>query len=233
LKKERPTKLSQIFNEPSETARDKDGRFFIDFDGDVFVHVLNYLRHGSIPPKEKISEVYECAKYFGINTMVDALKLYSPIVCMNAIIEMKKSFDKEQYELIKYYCVKELTEKFHSKADKYLMFDTLPNNCPVIRPNAGNMFAHSVNKSCYVPQCSNVQISYPNIYKDLFLPKIQTCPELMKCLGYDLCELGFGNISYFTDGGQVRCTYCQYITVNIIILRQKRLQGDCYPCWNS
>ncbi|XP_060560890.1 BTB/POZ domain-containing protein KCTD7-like [Ruditapes philippinarum] len=81
LMKESPTRLSKMFENLEMIPRDKQCRFVIDFDGDIFVHVLNYLRTGSHPPKDKVLEVYECAEYFGIKSMVDALRLFIPTCC--------------------------------------------------------------------------------------------------------------------------------------------------------
>ncbi|XP_046331038.2 uncharacterized protein LOC124114491 [Haliotis rufescens] len=61
--------LAAMFSGRHPIAKDKDGRYFIDVDGDVFVHVLNFLRFGKMPPPERASEVNEYAEYFGLQEL--------------------------------------------------------------------------------------------------------------------------------------------------------------------
>ncbi|XP_048255260.1 FH protein interacting protein FIP2-like [Haliotis rufescens] len=48
--------LAAMLSGRHPVAKDKDGRYFIDVDGDVFVHILNFLRFGKMPPPERASE---------------------------------------------------------------------------------------------------------------------------------------------------------------------------------
>ena len=43
------TLLAEMFSGHSEPARDKDGSYFIDRDGEFFRYVLNFLRDGTLP----------------------------------------------------------------------------------------------------------------------------------------------------------------------------------------
>ncbi|XP_048255261.1 BTB/POZ domain-containing protein KCTD7-like [Haliotis rufescens] len=61
--------LATMFSGRHPVAKDKDGRYFIDVDGDVFVHILNFLRFGKMPPPERASEVNEYAEYFGLEEL--------------------------------------------------------------------------------------------------------------------------------------------------------------------
>ncbi|XP_048255924.1 BTB/POZ domain-containing protein KCTD7-like isoform X1 [Haliotis rufescens] len=61
--------LATMFSGRHPVAKDKDGRYFIDVDGDVFVHILNFLRFGKMPPPERASQVNEYAEYFGLEEL--------------------------------------------------------------------------------------------------------------------------------------------------------------------
>ncbi|XP_048255937.1 BTB/POZ domain-containing protein KCTD7-like isoform X3 [Haliotis rufescens] len=61
--------LATMFSGRHPVAKDKDGRYFIDVEGDVFVHILNFLRFGKMPPPERASEVNEYAEYFGLQEL--------------------------------------------------------------------------------------------------------------------------------------------------------------------
>ncbi|WAR00457.1 KCTD7-like protein [Mya arenaria] len=72
--------LSAMFSGKYSVIRDKDGRYFIDADGDNFIHILNYLRYGDIPSQRIAEAVYREATYFGIHGLVDELEKYPQIL---------------------------------------------------------------------------------------------------------------------------------------------------------
>ncbi|XP_046331036.2 BTB/POZ domain-containing protein KCTD7-like [Haliotis rufescens] len=67
------SKLAGMFSGRHPVAKDKDGRYFIDMDGDVFVHILNFLRIGTMPPPERAKEVRDYASGFGLNVLFTAI----------------------------------------------------------------------------------------------------------------------------------------------------------------
>ncbi|XP_078599598.1 BTB/POZ domain-containing protein KCTD6-like [Branchiostoma floridae x Branchiostoma japonicum] len=61
----------------SAALLDDQGRFFIDWDGTVFRHVLNFLRIGGLvlPDEFKEFDLLEMeAEYYGIQEMLDAVR---------------------------------------------------------------------------------------------------------------------------------------------------------------
>ena len=63
-----------MFSGKHPQPQDKNGRYFIDADGDTFVYILRYLRHKQLPPKDMIEEVYRAAQYFGPQDLLDELE---------------------------------------------------------------------------------------------------------------------------------------------------------------
>ncbi|XP_046563928.1 BTB/POZ domain-containing protein KCTD7-like isoform X2 [Haliotis rubra] len=61
--------LAAMFSGRQPVIQDKDGRYFIDVDGDVFVHVLNFLRFETMPPPEAAADVRKYADYFGLDVL--------------------------------------------------------------------------------------------------------------------------------------------------------------------
>eukprot|EP00451_Oxyrrhis_marina_P045251 CAMPEP_0204435540 /NCGR_PEP_ID=MMETSP0470-20130426/73802_1 /ASSEMBLY_ACC=CAM_ASM_000385 /TAXON_ID=2969 /ORGANISM="Oxyrrhis marina" /LENGTH=237 /DNA_ID=CAMNT_0051434115 /DNA_START=30 /DNA_END=740 /DNA_ORIENTATION=+ len=55
------------------TARDAEGRVFLDRDGSLFRHVLNYLRDRSVPQLSARGELRAEARYFGLEQLEAAL----------------------------------------------------------------------------------------------------------------------------------------------------------------
>lgn len=74
LTKHNDTMLAAMFSGKHPQPQDKNGRYFIDADGDTFVYILRYLRHKQLPPKDMIEEVYRAAQYFGPQDLLDELE---------------------------------------------------------------------------------------------------------------------------------------------------------------
>ncbi|XP_071118481.1 BTB/POZ domain-containing protein KCTD6-like [Haliotis cracherodii] len=114
------SKLAGMFSGRHPVAKDKDGRCFIDVDGDVFVHILNFLRFGKMPPPERASEVNEYAEYFGLQ------ELKAPVL---------EDFEQVLYEIWKkklpdyqsiWDCVK---RKLDTISTSYFYIGTTSSNC--------------------------------------------------------------------------------------------------------
>lgn len=71
--------LAAMFSGRHPVSKDKDGRFFIDVDGDVFSHIIGYLRFRKLPPVHLSLEVHEHAVYFGVLELADILSSFSPV----------------------------------------------------------------------------------------------------------------------------------------------------------
>ncbi|XP_046563920.1 BTB/POZ domain-containing protein KCTD6-like isoform X1 [Haliotis rubra] len=65
--------LAAMFSGRQPVIQDKDGRYFIDVDGDVFVHVLNFLRFETMPPPEAAADVRKYADYFGLDVLKEGI----------------------------------------------------------------------------------------------------------------------------------------------------------------
>ena len=65
--------LAAMFSGRQPISQHKDGRFFIDSDGDIFFHILNFLRQGELPPSNVSKRVKRYAAYFGLDSLVYAL----------------------------------------------------------------------------------------------------------------------------------------------------------------
>jgi len=54
-------------------------RYFIDRDGRLFHHILNFLRQGVLPPLEDSFKVYQEAQYYNIAELCAALEVLRPV----------------------------------------------------------------------------------------------------------------------------------------------------------
>ncbi|XP_048255932.1 BTB/POZ domain-containing protein KCTD7-like isoform X1 [Haliotis rufescens] len=75
LTKDKDSKLAAMFSGGQLVNQDKDGRYFIDADGDVFVHVLNFLRYDTVPPRGAATAVLKYADYFELHALRKTLEM--------------------------------------------------------------------------------------------------------------------------------------------------------------
>ena len=71
--------LAAMFSGRHPVNKDKHGRYFIDADGAIFAHILNYLRFGRLPPESVTLQVHEYAEYFGLQTLASKTSLLSVV----------------------------------------------------------------------------------------------------------------------------------------------------------
>ena len=64
--------MAALFNEPLE--KDSQGRYFIDRDGKLFHHILNYLGNDELPLADMAVDVLEEAEYYQVTGLVDWCK---------------------------------------------------------------------------------------------------------------------------------------------------------------
>ena len=79
LTKDPNNMLAAMFSGRHPVSKNQDGRYFIDVDGDIFAHVLNYLRFEKLPLVNDAMDVYEYAEYFGIQSLVEELKVFEAV----------------------------------------------------------------------------------------------------------------------------------------------------------
>ena len=76
LKKYRPNLFTQLLSGEGNFKKSADGYYFFDRDGVHFRHILNYMRHGSLPDyiiRQCKDELLFEATFYGIKSLVDFL----------------------------------------------------------------------------------------------------------------------------------------------------------------
>ncbi|KAL3856966.1 hypothetical protein ACJMK2_011672 [Sinanodonta woodiana] len=82
--------LSLLFSGRYKVDKDAEGNYFLDSNGGLFCFILEYLRNGTLPPKDMTAAVYKEAGYYGIYDLVEKLK-FSPPVVSHIVKEANKS----------------------------------------------------------------------------------------------------------------------------------------------
>lgn len=78
--------LSTMFNGRHVISRDDDGNPFIDANPKYFEHILEYLRHETIPPFDVTLCMYHQACYYNIGPLIEELRS-TPVVTKELIRE--------------------------------------------------------------------------------------------------------------------------------------------------
>ncbi|KAK6188954.1 hypothetical protein SNE40_005023 [Patella caerulea] len=104
LTKNGSTMLGAMFSGKFDVQKDQNGKYFIDADGEMFSHILRYLRYSELPPYSLCEKVYKDACYFGINELVEELERTPPLVGRKMRERFRsriKGYDQFVNELIK------------------------------------------------------------------------------------------------------------------------------------
>ncbi|XP_050177870.1 BTB/POZ domain-containing protein KCTD7 isoform X1 [Myiozetetes cayanensis] len=79
LRRYEDTMLAAMFSGRHYIPTDAEGRYFIDRDGTYFGDILNFLRSGDLPPRERVRSVYKEAQYYSIGPLLDNLEDIQPL----------------------------------------------------------------------------------------------------------------------------------------------------------
>jgi len=66
--------LAAMFSGRHQLDQDGNGSYFLDSNGSCFVHILDFLRHGILPPNNVALKVYREACYYGIQPLITKLQ---------------------------------------------------------------------------------------------------------------------------------------------------------------
>ncbi|XP_068187360.1 BTB/POZ domain-containing protein KCTD7 [Antennarius striatus] len=79
LRRFEDTMLAAMFSGRHYIPRDSEGRYFIDRDGMYFGDILNFLREGELPQRERVRAVHREAQYYAIGPLLDSLEDTQPL----------------------------------------------------------------------------------------------------------------------------------------------------------
>ncbi|KAM8742360.1 BTB/POZ domain-containing protein KCTD7 isoform 2-T2 [Acanthopagrus schlegelii] len=79
LRRFEDTMLAAMFSGRHYIPRDADGRYFIDRDGTYFGDILNFLREGELPHRDRVRAVHREAQYYAIGPLLDSLEDTQPL----------------------------------------------------------------------------------------------------------------------------------------------------------
>ena len=100
LTKDPNSMLAAMFSGRHPVSKDQNGCYFIDVAGDIFAHILNYLRFEKLPPIYAALEVYDYAVYFGIQSLVEEMKCFESVI-LHTYSEKEKAYYPKYKENLK------------------------------------------------------------------------------------------------------------------------------------
>jgi hypothetical protein len=100
LRKYPDSMLAAMFSGRHRLDRDPAGAYFLDSNGAHFGHVLEYLRHATLPPPAAAVHVWREAAYYGLTSLQDALQT-TPAVAAATVRDMHRAQFPDYSELKK------------------------------------------------------------------------------------------------------------------------------------
>ncbi|XP_031724850.1 BTB/POZ domain-containing protein KCTD7 isoform X1 [Anarrhichthys ocellatus] len=79
LRRYEDTMLAAMFSGRHHIPRDAEGRYFIDRDGTYFADILNFLREGELPHRDRVRAVHREAQYYALGPLLDSLEDTQPL----------------------------------------------------------------------------------------------------------------------------------------------------------
>ncbi|XP_028321931.1 BTB/POZ domain-containing protein KCTD7 [Gouania willdenowi] len=79
LRRYEDTMLAAMFSGRHYIPKDAEGRYVIDRDGLYFGDILNFLREGELPHRDRVRAVHREAQYYAIGPLLDRLEDIQPL----------------------------------------------------------------------------------------------------------------------------------------------------------
>ncbi|XP_026888550.2 BTB/POZ domain-containing protein KCTD7 [Electrophorus electricus] len=79
LRRYEDTMLAAMFSGRHHVPRDAEGRYFIDRDGTYFGDILNFLREGQLPQRDRVRAVHKEAQFYAIGPLLESLEDTQPL----------------------------------------------------------------------------------------------------------------------------------------------------------
>lgn len=83
LRKYEDSMLAAMFSGRHILDKDEYGNYFLDSNGHIFTHIIDFLRNGTVPPNELSVSVYKEANYFGLHELVELLQFKPSIATLH------------------------------------------------------------------------------------------------------------------------------------------------------
>ncbi|XP_053404206.1 BTB/POZ domain-containing protein KCTD14-like isoform X2 [Mercenaria mercenaria] len=193
LRKEPDSMLAAMFSGRQVVSKDKDGRYFVDFDGEVFKFILDYLRFGRLPPQEMALDVFDLAKYLQIVSLAKKLEIFHSVKYRNQIAELRKRVENNGYQKVKEKTINEIKKSNVGPQENKVLnfFSSYGNSCCI--PNKDR---------CKTPGDFTTSI---NIFIDI--ESTYLTEDMMALLVHELCKLGFAKYTVTREWNN-RCKNC-------------------------
>ena len=166
--------LAALFSGRYQVDQDKDGNYFLDSNGTVFSHILEYLRYGTLPPTNMVLPVFRESEYYGLHSLAEKLELKPEI----ASLQVKESH-RAQFP-------------GYSNARDEIIRNAIVN---AAISKVGEVIVHAFRKE-FTPRVQNFNPNHGCIVEQANVcigPWESTASEemLIKCLEADLMDEGY------------------------------------------
>nr|CAB3258221.1 BTB/POZ domain-containing protein KCTD7-like [Phallusia mammillata] len=183
LRKFPESMLAAMFSGRHHINTDKNGRFFIDRDGSLFHHVLNFLRQGDLPGLDCCLKVYHEAQFYNIQPMIDAMDLLRPIAGEKQkknFLQHVPNYDSNLHLLLT--LAQQIANLHPDRISrlKVCVYKTeMPSTVPPLVPGEFNPCLYHQKHMCDASVTFGPWTATPDVY------------DLIDCIKHDLAEKGY------------------------------------------
>ena len=113
--------LATLFSGRHQVDKDEHGHYFLDSNGTLFGHILEFLRNGSLPPNNISVPLYKEAHYYGLHVLAERLQLMPNVACLQVKEAHRAQFP--DYENVKETVIKLAMEHgVHNKVGEVVIY---------------------------------------------------------------------------------------------------------------
>ncbi|XP_048838453.1 BTB/POZ domain-containing protein KCTD7 [Brienomyrus brachyistius] len=188
LRRYEDTMLAAMFSGRHHIPRDAEGRFFIDRDGAYFGDILNFLREGELPQRDRVRAVHKEAQYYAIGPLLDSLEDSQPLTgekVRQAFLDLLPYYKENLEQIVEIAKVRAMQKKARFAKLKICVYKEEMPITPYERPLFNSLrFERSESEAKIFEHHCEVDVSFGpwEAVADVY--------DLLHCIVSDLAERG-------------------------------------------
>ncbi|KAA0704078.1 BTB/POZ domain-containing protein KCTD7 [Triplophysa tibetana] len=188
LRRFEDTMLAAMFSGRHYIPRDAEGRYFIDRDGANFGDILNFLREGELPPRDRVRAVHREAQYYAIGPLLESLEDTQPLTgekVRQAFLDLLPNYKENLEHIVEIAKIRAIQRKARFAKLKICVYKEEMPITPYERPLFNSLrFERSESEAKLFEHQCEVDVSFGpwEAVADVY--------DLLHCIVSDLAERG-------------------------------------------
>ncbi|XP_076875594.1 BTB/POZ domain-containing protein KCTD7 [Brachyhypopomus gauderio] len=188
LRRYEDTMLAAMFSGRHHVPRDAEGRYFIDRDGAFFGDILNFLREGQLPQRDRVRAVHKEAQFYAIGPLLESLEDTQPLTgekVRQAFLDLLPYYKENLERIVEIAKVRAMQRKARFAKLKICVYKEEMPITPYERPLFNSLrFERSENEAKLFEHHCEVDVSFGpwEAVADVY--------DLLHCIVSDLADRG-------------------------------------------